>query len=129
MGGDPPTPPEAIPEGVAERLTGEDPETLRAVAGFAEALATHEGTVAEGGSGANEGPGAEGHPGDQGAEDDEPPEDWDEDDWAAAVEDVDAPARATLTVKTINDNDYYYYQWREGDEVLSEYVAPVSPSR
>ena len=36
------------------------------------------------------------------------------------------PAKATLTTKTINDNDYYYWQWRgEDGKVKSKYKAPV----
>lgn len=29
------------------------------------------------------------------------------------------------TVKEINDNRYYYWQWREGDSIRSEYKGPV----
>lgn len=39
--------------------------------------------------------------------------------------DDDVPAKATLTTKTIKGNDYYYWQWRDGDEIKSEYVGPV----
>jgi hypothetical protein len=38
------------------------------------------------------------------------------------------PGRATLTTKTINGNDYYYWQWRAGDSIKSEYIGPVNPS-
>lgn len=34
----------------------------------------------------------------------------------------------TLTTKTIDEREYYYLQWREGEKVKSQYVAPVSPS-
>lgn len=34
------------------------------------------------------------------------------------------PNKASLTVKTINDNDYYYWQWREGDSIKSKYHKP-----
>jgi len=27
----------------------------------------------------------------------------------------------------INDNRYYYWQWREGDSVTSKYKGPVNP--
>jgi hypothetical protein len=37
----------------------------------------------------------------------------------------DAPTRATLTTKEINGNQYYYWQWREGDKIKSEYIQPV----
>lgn len=35
------------------------------------------------------------------------------------------PSKATLTVKEINDNRYYYWQWREGDTIKSKYERPV----
>jgi hypothetical protein len=41
----------------------------------------------------------------------------------------EVPGRATLTTKTINDNDYYYWQWREGDKIQSKYIKPVNPSQ
>lgn len=37
------------------------------------------------------------------------------------------PSKATLTIKEINDNRYYYWQWREGDTIKSKYKGPVSP--
>ncbi|UPV76619.1 hypothetical protein M0R89_18985 (plasmid) [Halorussus limi] len=36
------------------------------------------------------------------------------------------PPKANRVVKTINENDDYYWQWREGDSVKSEYDKPVS---
>lgn len=36
------------------------------------------------------------------------------------------PNKATLTTKSINDNRYYYWQWREGDKVKSKYKGPAS---
>jgi hypothetical protein len=41
----------------------------------------------------------------------------------------DVPSGATLTIKEINDNRYYYWQWRDGDRVKSKYKAPVNPSQ
>lgn len=35
------------------------------------------------------------------------------------------PGKATLTIKEINDNRYYYYQWRDGDSIKSQYKSPV----
>ena len=40
----------------------------------------------------------------------------------------DVPGKATITIKTINDNRYYYYQWREGDKIKSKYKGPVDSS-
>jgi len=68
----------------------------------------------------------------------QPPEEWDdqEDEWQENLEEAyekaedDGPVRAkgSLTTKTINNNDYYYLQWRSGEKVKSQYVAPVNPS-
>ncbi|SEL89237.1 hypothetical protein SAMN04488691_11092 [Haloferax larsenii] len=40
----------------------------------------------------------------------------------------DVPSKASLTVKEINDNRYYYWQWREGDQIKSKYKGPVDKS-
>jgi hypothetical protein len=37
----------------------------------------------------------------------------------------DVPGNATLTIKEINDNRYYYWQWRDGDTIRSKYKGPV----
>ncbi len=39
-----------------------------------------------------------------------------------------ARAKGTLTTKHIDGRDYYYLQWRDGDTIHSQYVAPVSPA-
>ena len=39
----------------------------------------------------------------------------------------DVPAKAAITIKEINDNRYYYWQWREDDSVTSKYKGPVNP--
>lgn len=36
------------------------------------------------------------------------------------------PSKATIMIKEINDNRYYYWRWREGDRVKSKYKEPVS---
>jgi len=66
------------------------------------------------------------------------PDEWtdeeDEEEWEEALDeafekaDVDR-SKASLTTKTISENKYYYLQWREGDSVVSQYVAPASPKR
>lgn len=63
------------------------------------------------------------------------PEEWadDEDEWDEKVEEAYEAAaiphsKGTLTTKTIDDREYYYLQWREGEKVKSQYVAPVSPA-
>ncbi|NGM71260.1 hypothetical protein G6M89_20015 [Natronolimnobius sp. AArcel1] len=39
----------------------------------------------------------------------------------------DVPSKATTTIKEINDNRYYYWQWRDGDQIKSKYKGPVNP--
>jgi hypothetical protein len=39
----------------------------------------------------------------------------------------DVPSKATITIKEINDNRYYYWQWREGEKIRSQYEGPVNP--
>jgi len=56
-----------------------------------------------------------------------------EDDWEDAVEEAYEKAevprsKGTLTTKTIDERQYYYLQWRDGEKVRSQYVAPVNPS-
>jgi hypothetical protein len=64
----------------------------------------------------------------------EAPDEWDdEDEWQEALEDAYENAdilrsKGTLTTKTIDGREYYYLQWREGDTVKSQYIAPVSPA-
>jgi hypothetical protein len=64
----------------------------------------------------------------------ETPDEWDdEDEWEQALEDAYEKAdilrsKGTLTTKTIDGREYYYLQWREGDKVRSQYIAPVSPA-
>lgn len=65
----------------------------------------------------------------------QPPEEWGDDaeDWndrlQEAYEKAEVPrSKGTLTTKEIDGREYYYLQWREGDTVTSQYVAPASPS-
>lgn len=101
------------PAEVVAALEGADDETLNATIAYCEAeLAADEPEEPE-------------------DADPERPEAFEGDDeqWETAVEDVDAPTRATVTVKTINDNQYLYYQWSEDGKTKSEYIAPVNPKR
>jgi len=62
------------------------------------------------------------------------PNRWDDDEeWQEALQEAFEKAdirrsKGTLTTKTIDERDYYYLQWREGDRVKSQYVAPVTPA-
>ncbi|WP_256300912.1 hypothetical protein [Haloarchaeobius salinus] len=99
---EPPTPPSELPDDLVEDLADCSPDQLREAANYAFALASHrerEDRLGEG----------------------ESPESPPVPDSRPA----EVPAKASLTTKTINDNRYYYWQWREGDRVKSKYYAPV----
>jgi hypothetical protein len=96
-------PPDGIPQYILDALDRQDPDTLRAIATHATALAAH-------------------HDHEQADENDQADVD-DGDDPA----DDDVPAKASIVTKTINDNQYYYWQWRDGDQIKSKYKAPVNP--
>jgi len=46
--------------------------------------------------------------------------------FAAPSEDYDAPESANVTIKNINDNSYFYWNWRDGGHVRSEFICPVA---
>jgi hypothetical protein len=98
----PPDPPDAIPQYILDALDRQDPDTLNKIAAHATALAAQR----------------------EQPDDDQPPSDVEEDD---TPEDDDVPAKASLVKKTINDNRYYYWQWRDGDQIKSKYKGPVNP--
>jgi hypothetical protein len=92
-----------MPADLREMLEDCTPTQLREAARYAEELATHrkrEARLGETDASGEATPQPDGRP--------------------AAV-----PAKASITTKTINDNQYYYWQWREGDEVKSKYHGPV----
>ena len=102
----PPTPPEGFPNDIVATLNEYSPDLLRRLAEYTEELAEYrerEARLAEQDEKADE--------------IEERPEDLPD----------DVPSKATITVKEINDNRYYYWQWREGDRVRSKYKGPVNP--
>lgn len=103
MSYEPPTPPAELPTEVVNTLNGYSPDQIRHVARYAKELAEHKAheTRLE----------------KESAEDkvDERPDDL--------LDDV--PSKATITIKEINDNRYYW-QWREGKKVISKYKGPVN---
>jgi hypothetical protein len=104
MSDEPPTPPANLPVEIVNTLNESVPERLRDVARYAEALAEHkerEGRL------------------EAAADQDEVPEPSDD-------RPDDVPAKATITIKEINDNRYYYWQWRDGDKIKSAYKGPVT---
>jgi hypothetical protein len=105
MSYEPPSPPTNLPTEIVNTLNESDLERLREVATYAEALAEHKEREARLKKSANQ------------EEVEERPDDLPD----------EVPAKATITVKEINDNRYYYWQWREGDTVKSQYKGPVDP--
>jgi len=105
MSYDPPTPPAELPTDIVNTLNRSSSEQLQHVARYAEALAEHKTRKAR------------------------LEEDSDESEIEEQPDDLpdDVPAKATITIKEINDNRYYYWQWREGDKVTSKYKGPVNP--
>ncbi|QKY22221.1 hypothetical protein B4589_017680 (plasmid) [Halolamina sp. CBA1230] len=105
MSYEPPTPPANLPTEIVNTLNEATSDHLRDAASYAEALAEHkerEARLKEEADDAN----VEERP-------DSLPD--------------DVPAKATITIKEINDNRYYYWQWRDGDTVRSKYKGPVNP--
>ncbi|ELZ39307.1 hypothetical protein C463_17223 [Halorubrum californiense DSM 19288] len=101
----PPTPPKDIPTEIVNTLNSYSPTRLRYIARYAEALASHKA---------------------RGAELDEESADDEDEERSDELPD-DVPTKATITIKEINDNRYYYWQWREGKTVTSKYKGPVDP--
>ena len=107
MSHEPPTPPANLSTEIVNTLNEATPEHLRDVASYAEALAEHkerEARLEEDADDANVEERPDGLP-------------------------DDVPAKATITIKKITDNRYYYWQWREGDLVKSKYKGPVNPDQ
>ncbi|WP_458210981.1 hypothetical protein [Haladaptatus sp. NG-SE-30] len=106
MSYEPPTPPAELPTDVVDALNDQSPERLRHVASYAEELAEYREREARLAAEAEE------------------------DEVEQRSEDLpdDVPTKATITIKEINDNRYYYWQWREGARIKSKYKGPVNPS-
>jgi hypothetical protein len=104
MSHEPPTPPAELPAEIIDTLNEYSPEQLRHVAHYAEELAEYKAR-----------------------EDrlDEESEEEEMEERPDALPD-EVPSKATVTIKEINDNRYYYWQWREGDTVTSKYKGPVN---
>jgi len=106
MSYEPPISPANLPTEIVNTLNEATPEHLRDVASYAEALAEHKEREAR--------------------LEEEEADDVDVEERPDDLPD-DVPAKATITIKEINDNSYYYWQWREGDSVTSKYKGPVNP--
>lgn len=106
---DKPDAPDGIAQYILDGLDRQDAETLREISTHAESLAAWKDAKAE-------------------AELEESEDIVREDSADDSDLPDDVPRKAGVVVKTINDNQYYYYQWREGDQVKSKYKAPVNSS-
>ena len=93
-----------LPTDLVNTLTESTPERLRDIATYAEELAEHKERKAR------------------------LEEETTEDEIEKRPGDLpdDVPTKATITIKEINDNRYYYWQWRDGDKIKSKYKGPVS---
>jgi len=102
MSYEPPTPPTELPTETVNTLNKLSPDQLQNVARYAEALAAHKDREAR-------------------------LEERKESDGEERPDKLpdDVPAKATITIKEINDNRYYYWQWRDGDKIRSKYKGPV----
>ena len=105
MSYEPPTPPAKLPTDIVGTLNGYSPDQLEHVARYAEELAEHKAREARLEEKSDAG------------EIDERPDDFPD----------DVPSKATITIKEINDNRYYYWQWRDGEKIRSQYKGPVNP--
>jgi len=104
MSYEPPTPAANLPTDVVNTLNESTPERLRDIATYAEELAEHKEREARLEEEINQ------------DEVEEPPDNLPD----------DVPPKATITIKEINDNRYYYWQWRDGEKIKSKYKGPVN---
>ena len=93
MSYEPQTPPATLTTEIVNTLNESIPEQLREIATYAEALAEHKEREAR-------------------VEEESAEKDIEE--RSDNLPD-DVPSKATITIKEINDNRYYYWQWRESD--------------
>lgn len=111
----PPTPPSTLPDELVELVENCSPAELDALVQYAESLANARETSPEETS--REVDEAEQQERDAAAADGE------HNDRTERPDGV--PAKASTTIKEINGNRYYYWQWRDGDQVRSKYKGPV----
>jgi hypothetical protein len=100
------TPPASLPTDLVNELNESDSDLLHDVATYAEELAEHKERKSR-------------------------LEDDDKEESKKPADDLpeDVPAKATITIKKINDNRYYYWQWRDGDKIKSKYKSPVNQEK
>lgn len=98
-----PSPPRGIPDKFVSSLDDYSPETLTKLATYVEALAEYKAREQRLASKDDDEP-------------DTPPEDLPD----------GVPAKASITIKEINGNRYYYWQWRDGEKIKSKYKGPAN---
>ncbi|WP_262174629.1 hypothetical protein [Haloarcula laminariae] len=98
-----PTPPAALPSGIAGKCTSLSADQLRDLAKYAESLAEYREQESR-------------------LEAEDESSDEEANDRPDGV-----PAGASVTIKEINDNRYRYWQWRDGDKIKSKYIGPANP--
>ncbi|WP_182022508.1 hypothetical protein [Haloquadratum walsbyi] len=103
MSYEPPTPSAELPTDIVDTLNGYSLDQLQHVARYAEELAEHKAREAR------------------------LKEESEDDEIGDRPNDLpdEVPSKATITIKEINDNRYYYWQWREGEKIESKYKGPV----
>lgn len=114
------TPPEELDESIRDlldELASQEPEQLRAVATYAGALAAQAETDAETAVQPNSETGNDDTDRDESATDPaDPGSEYPDPDAYPA----DVPEHASVSVTEIAGTEYWYYQWREGDEIRSK---------
>jgi len=103
---EPPRPPTELPTDIVNTVNGYSQGQLQHVVRYAEELAEHKAREARLHEVSDE------------DEIDELPDDHPE----------GVPPKSMIRIKEINDNRYYYWQWRKGDNVKSKYKGPVNPA-
>lgn len=111
-----PTPPADIPKYIREPLKKQSAARLRHISQYAQELADAKDRREQ------EQQEKTGEEDDQEDTDVEEPDRDQHEDLPEGV-----PAKASITIKEINNNRYYYWQWREGDKIRSQYKGPVNP--
>ena len=102
MSYEPLTPQANLPSDIVDTFNDYSPDQLQDVARYAEELAEHKEREVR------------------------LEEETDEDKIEERPDELlnDVPSKATTT---INDNRYYYWQWRNGDQIKSKYKGPINP--
>lgn len=115
-----PPPPSILPKYIAEPLQKQKVESLEAAAKYANELADYKRDEDEVITRKKK----------EDSDHDKHKEELEsrDEDISVDPEDYDAPRSAYITIKNPHGGSgYYYWQWREGDSWLNEYIAPVNP--